>query len=118
MDKNDAAFYVNDNNYEIVFECGRFAVIRNGDMRINIRLNKSDEWSALRYTQDLEKWGITTDEQLNSWAEQSDLFEWWDSPWFEVVDKNDLNADSDVIHELFVAVDECKRMNSEGVVNV
>lgn len=116
MVKNDASFYTNSNSYEYVFEGERFSVIRNGEMRINIRLNETDEWSILRYTQDLEEWGITTDEQLDSWSEQTGLFEWWNNSWFEIINNdNACDCDYGVWETLTEAVEECKRMDSKGV---
>jgi len=113
---NDPVFYVNGNGYEFVYDKAgaRYAVFRNGDMRINIRLNEGDEWSVLRYTQDLEKWGITTDEQLDSWSEQIGLFEWVDNAWFEIDSDEDTDYESVVYHNLSDAITECKRMNSDG----
>ena len=118
MTQNDPVFYVNGNGYEFVYDewdkvGARYAVIRNGDMRINIRLNEGDEWSVLRYTQDLEKWGIGNDEQLDSWSEQTGLFEWWDNAWFEIDSDEDTDYESVVYHNLSEAITECRRLNDE-----
>ncbi len=111
MVRQDASFYTNSNDYEIVFDGERFAVIRNGEMRINIRKSVNDEWSVLRYTEDLEGWGITTDEELDKWSEQTGLFEWWNNSWFEIVDKRDWSGEYDVFEKLSEAVTVCERMN-------
>lgn len=116
MLREDSAFYTNSNDYEVVFAGERFSVIRNGEMRINIRKDKGDEWSVLRYTQDLEEWGIRTDEQLDSWSEQVGLFEWWNNSWFEIVCSDGFcDCGFGVWEKLSEAVTECKRMDSEGV---
>lgn len=120
MSKNDAVFYVGGSGYEFVYDewdrvGARYAVFRNGDMRINIRESVDDEWSVLRYTQDLESWGITNDEQLDSWSEQVGLFEWVDNPWFEIDSDEDTTYESVVFHNLVEAVTECKRLNDEMI---
>lgn len=116
MTRNDASFYTNTNEYEVVFEGEKFEVIRNGEMRINIRRSLNDEWSVLRYTQDLENWGITTDEQLDSWSEWTGLFEWWNNSWFEIVCREAYcDCDYGVWEKLSEAVEECKRMDKEVV---
>jgi hypothetical protein len=113
----DASFFVDCDGGQYVVQGSPFAVIRNGEMRINIRLNKSDEWTVLNYTSDLLEWGITTDEQLRSWENEPNLFEWVNNPWFEIVCETDEawgGFEGDVYDTLENAEKECIRLNNEG----
>lgn len=111
----DASFFVDCDGGQYVFHGSPFSVIRNGEMRINIRRDKSDEWTVLNYTSDLEAWGITIDEQLRVWENNPSLFEWVDNPWFEIVCEVDEawgGFEGDVYDTLAEAEKECVRLNN------
>lgn len=85
--RQDAAFYVNETNWEMVWESADKSryVVRNGEMRLPYK------GEVIRYTSDLERIGVRTDKELEML-----LFsgrEFWDNPWFEVWDKNDLGLE-------------------------
>lgn len=112
----EAGFFVDCDGGQFVIHGSPFSVIRNGDMRVNVRRNKSDDWTVLRYTSDLEAWGITTDEQLLSWENNPSLFEWDNNPWFEIVcevDETWGGFEGDVYENLREAELECDRLNKE-----
>jgi hypothetical protein len=114
MTRNDAAFYVNENGYEIVFDCARFAVIRNGEMRIRFRNSPVSDVEVIRYTDQLERIGILNDADLDRFTDLGEeLFEWVFNAWFEIVDKNNWNSDCGVFDELAGAISECKLMNEQ-----
>ena len=113
-----AGFFVDCDGGQYVVQGSSFAVIRNGEMRVNIRRDKSDEWTVLNYTSDLEAWGITTDEELRRYEGNPSFFEWVDTPWFEIVCDTDETwggFEGDVYDTLAEAEKECVRLNKEGV---
>lgn len=118
MAKNlEAGLFVDCDGAQYVVQGSPFSVIRNGEMRVNIRRDKSDEWAVLNYTSDLEAWGITSDEQLRVWESDPSLFEWVDNPWFEIVCEVDEawgGFEGDVYESLDFAEAECVRLNNEG----
>jgi hypothetical protein len=114
MTKNDSAFYTMSADYEILYwdnaesETRRFYVSRNGEMRINIRKSLESEYAVIRYSDDLEEFGITNDDELREWEEKGeDYFSWENNSWFEVCSRKEGDEDLAVIvHEL----DEAKEL--------
>jgi hypothetical protein len=106
--RQDASFYVNGAGHEVVWqeENNRFYVIRNGEMRIHAKENSGDfDTTIIRYTDSLEEFGITTDEELATWTDKGDeFFHWANNAWFEVVDEKDPNYYSEPYHELDDAI--------------
>lgn len=85
--RQDPCFYVNESNWERVWhEDGNTRyVVRNGEMRLPYK------GEVIRYTDDLERIGVRTDKELEML-----LFsgrEFWDNPWFEVWDTEDLGLE-------------------------
>jgi hypothetical protein len=109
--EQDACFYVWSSDYEIVWQDStlpdpRFYVARNGEMRIHIRKSTDDEYSVVRYTDDLAEYGINTDAELKAFADKGeDYFVWDNNPWFEVCSRKDGDQDlNEVYHELDEAI--------------
>ena len=105
--EQDACFYVWSNDYEIVWQDNpRFYVARNGEMRINIRKSTDDEYSVVRYTDDLRDFGINTDAELEAFADKGeDYFIWDNNPWFEVCSRTEGDEDlSEVFHNFDEAI--------------
>lgn len=106
MARQDSAFYTNTAGMEIVWDGGkngRFYVVRNGEMRINA-ITDAGVGCIIRYTDQLEAFGITTDEELQAWTDRGEpMFTWLNNSWFEVVDNDDPD-DGEVYHELDEAV--------------
>jgi hypothetical protein len=91
MTRQDAMFYVNEPNFEIVAKYNRYEVVRNGYMRINNTITDD----IYRYTSDLEKAGYNDDKHLAHAINTGEL-EVIDNPWFEVWNSDDLSPDSQV----------------------
>lgn len=91
----DATFYVYSNEWQTVWdENPRFYVCRNGEMRIHARTNVENEYQVIRYSDDLERVGVTTEAELLELENRGeDYFIWDDNPWFEVCSRNDEDAD-------------------------
>lgn len=101
--QQDSAFYTNEAGHEIVWENPtntRFYVIRNGEMRIHATDSNGDR-IVIRYTDQLEAFGIKTDEDLAKWTEaDEELFCWVNNSWFEVMDLTEPNWTSEVFDTL------------------
>jgi hypothetical protein len=112
--RQDPAFYVNEAGHEVVWQKddNRFYVIRNGEMRIHA---KGDfDTTVIRYTDRLEDFGITTDEELAEWTDKGDeFFSWANNAWFEVVDTKDPNYYSEPYHELNDAIGQAEVLLAE-----
>jgi len=112
MTRQDASFYVNGQSTESLWEGDRYAVIRNGELRLVL----GDD--VCRYTQDLEQHGIDTDSALENLLEVTEFLE---SPWFEVVDTSDLTDDGEVYDYLDAAVERAQtleaRQHGSGQIN-
>lgn len=107
--KNDSAFYTMSADYEIVWsnsDAWRFYVARNGEMRINARKNLNDDYTVIRYTDQLEDFGITNDTELREWEDKGqDYFEFENNSWFEVCSRNEGDEELyEVFHSLSEAV--------------
>jgi hypothetical protein len=101
MTRQDPAFYVYENGYELVESLenyGTYQVLRNGEMRYTYK-NADGTEDILRYTSDLEAKGITTDSELNE-AEAEDILLPIDTPWFEVWNNQDDSEEYEVYWEL------------------
>jgi hypothetical protein len=98
-EQQDAAFYTNDDS-EVVYDAGRFYVLRAGEMRIHAKKDDSDHIEVIRYTDKLLEFGIKTDTDLAEWSNKDEeIFSWVNNPWFEICDEKDEDV-SIVLHEL------------------
>jgi hypothetical protein len=112
--KNDSAFYTMSADYEILYwdnaesETRRFYVSRNGEMRIYARKNLEDDHTVIRYTDQLEDFGITNDSELREWEDKGEeYFSWVNNSWFEVCSRKEGDEDlALIVHEL----DEAKEL--------
>ena len=110
MSRQDSAFYTNSAGTEVVWESRefpRFYVVRNGEMRIHAKRGAAEfDPTVIRYTDQLEEFGIKTDEQLNEWTDKGDeYFLWVNNSWFEVYDEKDKDWFSEPIDNLTEAVE-------------
>jgi len=106
-------FYVWENDYEEVWatESNPFFVIRNGEMRIIVRRSADDEISELiRYSDLLERFGITTDKELEEWSKKEDVFSVINNPWFEVWSVKDTEYYSEPFFDLKEAIAYAEKM--------
>ncbi len=91
-DKLSPEFWVWETNHESVWgvEGNPFFVVRNGEMRFHARRELDDDVEIIRYTDRLERFGITTDKELEAWLDKGDeYFHSAMNPWFEVWSAND-----------------------------
>jgi hypothetical protein len=109
--RKDAAFYAHSENWEEVWADSRvaeprFTICRNGEMRIHARKALLSDYEVLRYTDQLESFGIKTDEDLRRWeAKGAEHFEWIHNPWFEVLSNSYSDQDlCEVFHDLDEAI--------------
>jgi hypothetical protein len=112
--RQDSAFYVNSAGHEVVWqeEGNRFFVVRNGEMRIHAKGNF--DTTVIRYTDQLESFGIKTDEELAKWTDKGDeFFHWANNSWFEVWDSNEPNYYSEPYHELKDAIGQAEVLLAE-----
>ena len=112
-DKTDPAFYVWETSHESVWGVpdNPFFVVRNGEMRINYTLASGDV-DVIRYTDQLERTGITTDSQLQQ-AEQQDQIVFINNAWFEVWSVKDTDFFSDPIFSAVEAIQKAKDLKVE-----
>jgi hypothetical protein len=116
--KNDASFYTNESGVEIVWQeknCDYY-VIRNGEMRIHAVNDLSADKSiqVIRYTDQLERFGINTDSELEEWSRKDEeIFSWVNNSWFEVWTDKNTDFLSDSIHNLSEAIEFAKTMEKE-----
>jgi len=110
--RQDPSFYTNDAGLELVWadfttgEDPRFRVYRNGEMRIHARHSLDAEYQVIRYTDQLESFGIKTDADLYEWDDKgTEYFDVIDNSWFEVFAVNEGDEDfSEVFHVLDEAI--------------
>jgi len=109
--ERDACFYAWTSEWENVWQDStlpeaRFYVIRNGEMRIHARKSLDAEYQVLRYTDDLVNFGITTDAELQAFADKGeDYFIWDNNPWFEVCSYKDGDENlCEVFHDFDEAI--------------
>lgn len=119
--RQDAAFYVNSDGGEVVWnppldkeegEIHEYYVIRNGEMRIKATDGKGRDY-LLQYTDDLDSFGITTDAELYEASTDEENFYWDNNAWFEVISDGDYDY-SDVYDQLDKAIAEAVRLRKEG----
>lgn len=92
----DASFYVYSNEWQTLWqtEGNTRYVVRNGEMRLFARTNVENDYAVIRYSDDLEKVGVTTEAELRELeARGEDYFYWADNPWFEVWDTEDAEVE-------------------------
>jgi hypothetical protein len=114
----DSAFYTNESGTEVVWISDKnpFYVVRAGEMRINAIDDKGTGW-IIRYTDQLERFGVKTDEQLLEWTEKGEkmsqlgaegIFDWLNNSWFEVYSESDPDFFSEPLHELDEAIKQAE----------
>ncbi len=109
-------FYVWENDYEEVWatESNPFFVIRNGEMRIIVRRSADDEiLELIRYSDILERFGITTDKELEEWSKKEDVFSVINNPWFEIWSVKDTEFFSEPFFDLKEAIAPAEVMLAE-----
>jgi hypothetical protein len=115
-DKLAPEFYVWENDHEEVWatESNPFFVIRNGEMRIIVKSAEDESQEIIRYTDRLEKFGITTDKELEEWAGKSEeLFSVGMNPWFEIWSVKDQEFFSEPFFDLKEAIAQAEVMLQE-----
>jgi hypothetical protein len=115
MRRQDAAFYTYTHGEEVLWKPEgsnpkEVRVYRNGEMRINYT-EPSGEIAVLRYTDDLDRKGLDTDEKLRA-AEESGLIEWINNAWFEVASVD--NEDGEIVDGIDEAIEYAKQLLEEG----
>jgi hypothetical protein len=115
MKNQDAAFYTDGAGTQVVWDNqtgnGRFYVVRNGEMRIHARATLDEEPTVIRYTDQLERFGVKTDADLTAWTDKGDeYFTWVNNAWFEVWDAENPDYYSEVIHELDLAIENAQEL--------
>lgn len=109
MSKQDSAFYTDQAGTQVVWDEDphkRFYVVRAGEMRIHAKKNaEDDDYQVIRYTDDLEDFGIKDDKALAEWSDKGDdVFAWHNNSWFEVYDDKDSDVFSEPYHTLDDAI--------------
>jgi hypothetical protein len=115
MKNQDSAFYTDGAGTQVVWDNktgnGRFYVVRNGEMRIHARTTLDEEPTVIRYTDQLEEFGVKTDADLQAWTDKGDeYFTWVNNSWFEVWDAENPDYYSEVIHELDLAIENAQAL--------
>lgn len=117
--KNDSAFYTDSPGTQVVWEqegCD-FYVVRAGEMRIHAIDEKGTAW-IIRYTDQLEDFGVKNDEQLAEWSEKGNkydgIFEWINNSWFEVYTDKDPDYFTEPLHDLEEAIEVAKTLKFDG----
>jgi hypothetical protein len=118
MKNQDAAFYTDGAGVQTVWygddNKSRFSVVRNGEMRIHARQTLDEEPTVIRYTDQLEEFGVKTDADLQAWTDKGDeYFTWVNNAWFEVWDAENTDYYSDVIDTLDDAIEYAKQLAAE-----
>lgn len=112
--KNDSAFYTNEAGSEVVWEeegC-EYYVVRAGEMRIHAVSESGDE-VVIRYTDQLEDFGIKNDQQLSEWSDKGEeVFSWVNNSWFEIYTEKDPDFFSEPLHDLEEAIAQAKELQS------
>lgn len=118
MTQQDSAFYTDNEGTQVVWDADpekRFYVVRNGEMRIHARHNAEDNHhEVIRYTDQLEDFGITNDKELEEWTSKGeDFFDWIHNSWFEVYDTEDTDYFSEPYHTLDDAIGQAQTLRAE-----
>ena len=96
-------FYVYDDS-DTLFRIGNFYVARVGEMRIVVSdTDNPGHNQVLNHTDDLIRYGITTDAELNTACAEEEHFYLDHNPWFEVF-RDGTDEFSDPIYDLDEAV--------------
>lgn len=96
-------FYVYDDS-DALFRIGDFCVARVGEMRIVVSDPDDPNCNqVLNHTDDLIRYGITTDAELNTACAEEEHFYLDHNPWFEVI-RDGTDEFSDPIYDLDEAV--------------
>ena len=115
-DKLSPEFYVWENDHEEVWanKDNPFFVVRNGEMRIIVKSAEDESQEIIRYTDRLERFGITTDKELEEWAGKSEeLFSVVNNPWFEIWSVKDTEFFSEPYFDLKEAIAQAEVMLAE-----
>lgn len=115
MVRQDSAFYTDCEGTQVVWDGDpnkRFYVVRAGEMRIHAKHDEKDDYhEVIRYTDQLESFGIEDDGTLAEWtAKGEEVFSWVHNSWFEVYDEKDSFFSSDPYHDFDEAVDYAKTL--------
>lgn len=111
----DSAFYTYSQDTETVWskEGNPFYVVRAGEMRIHAT-SESGEEVVIRYTDQLEDFGIKDDKALAEWsAKGEEVFSWVNNSWFEIYTDEDREFYSEPYHELDDAIAQCEALHAE-----
>jgi CRP-like cAMP-binding protein len=104
--KQDSAFFTYSAGTEVVWEdvaCDYY-VVRAGEMRIHAVSDSGDE-VVIRYSDQLQDFGIKTDAELAEWsAKPEEVFSWVNNSWFEVYTEKDTDFFSEPFHSLDEAI--------------
>ena len=112
MTRQDSSFYTNGAGPEVVWEDSDnpFFVVRNGEMRIHYSPELDSE-IVIRYTDQLEAIGVSTDEDLERFNQLGDeMFTWVNNSWYEVWSDSDPDYFSEPLHELDLAIETAKEL--------
>jgi hypothetical protein len=111
MTRQDSSFYTDSESPQTVWkdDSGEYFAVRNGEIRLNYTLPNGDI-AILRYTSDLDEYGIDSDEKLYQ-AEQDGKLEFINNSWFEVWNKRQAEYYSEVLDTLDDAIQFAKEMN-------
>ena len=118
MSRQDSAFYTDDSSPQVVWDEDphkRFYVVRAGEMRIHAKENPNDTHTEIiRYTDQLESFGIKDDQTLAEWTDKGDdVFAWINNSWFEVYDDKDPEFFSEPYHTLKDAIDYAEMLSEQ-----
>lgn len=108
MSRNDAAFFTPHWDDELLYKdpLTGFMVYRAGEMRIETK-DAQGRPVTIRTTDDLESFGITTDEQLAARENDPD-FDWVNNAWFEVHEQDATAAEGLVFGDYEEAIAAAK----------
>jgi|LakMenE01Jun11ns_1017448.scaffolds.fasta_scaffold9538243_2 hypothetical protein len=109
MSRNDAAFHTPHWDAELLYKdpTTGYMVYRAGEMRIEAK-DEQGRPVTIRTTDDLESFGVTTDEQLAARENDPDFY-WENNAWFEVMEPDDDSFSGEVFHDYEQAVAAAKR---------
>ena len=108
MSRNDAAFHTPHWDAELLYTdpTTGYMVYRAGEMRIEAKDEKGRP-VTIRTTDDLESFGITTDEQLAARENDPDFY-WENNAWFEVMEPDNDDFTGEIFHDYEQAVAAAK----------
>lgn len=108
MSRNDAAFHTPHWDAELLYTdlTTGYMVYRAGEMRIEAKDEKGRP-VTIRTTDDLESFGITTDEQLAARENDPDFY-WENNAWFEVMEPDSDDFTGEIFHDYEQAIAAAK----------